>query len=399
MKRAFLALILILIPTAAHADGVPDHFILSGSGFGHGVGLSQVGAQGQAMEGKSATQILNYYFPGTQIVPVSDNTNIRVNIAHQVSSALLVASKSSLIPTTVLSVTAGDLAATPVPLTSSLRFLASAKGISLSITAPKAATQNLPASPLWTISFSGVLTINTTQGIMNLRYGSIQLRLVGAKIEVTNTMNLHNEYLYGISEIPSRYLQAALQAQVIASRTYALGKLGSIRKECDCNIYSGIYDQNYIGYAKESEKTVGAYWKAAVDATSTDPGSGLAIYYQGKPISVYFFASSAGTTQKSADVWGGNQPYLANVPDPWSLDIFLNPYYSHWQRVLIQKNVAEAFKLPDVLSLKIVGRTATNSAINIDAISSSGKTSELSVGDFKVKLKIPSSWFEISNTN
>ncbi len=163
--------------------------------------------------------------------------------------------------------------------------------------------------------------------------------------------------------------------------------------------YHRIYDQNYIGYAKESEKTVGAYWKAAVDTTSTDAASGLAIYYQGKPISVYFFASSAGTTQKSADVWGSSQPYLVNVPDPWSLDIFLNPYYSHWQRVLIQKNVAEAFKLPDVLSLKIVGRTATNSAINIDAISSSGKTSELSVGDFKVKLKIPSSWFEISNTN
>ena len=79
MKRVFLALILILIPNTAHADGIPDHFILSGSGFGHGVGLSQVGAQGQAMEGKSATQILNYYFPGTQVVPVADNTNIRLN--------------------------------------------------------------------------------------------------------------------------------------------------------------------------------------------------------------------------------------------------------------------------------------------------------------------------------
>ena len=399
MKRVFLALILILIPNTAHADGIPDHFILSGSGFGHGVGLSQVGAQGQAMEGKSATQILNYYFPGTQVVPVADNTNIRVNIAHQVSSALFVASKAASIPTTALSVSAGDMAAAPVSLTSSLRFLASAKGISLSTTAPNAAIQNLPASPLWTITFSGVLTINTTQGIMNLRYGSIQLRLVGAKIEVTDTMNLHNEYLYGISEIPSRYLQAALQAQVIASRTYALSKVGVIKKECDCNIYHGIYDQNYIGYAKESEKTVGAYWKAAVDATSTDSSNGLAIYYQGKPISVYFFASSGGTTQKSSDVWGSSQPYLVSVPDPWSLDIFLNPYYSHWQRVLIQKDVAATFKLPDVLSLKIVGRTATNSALKIDATSSSGKTSELSVGDFKVKLKIPSSWFEILNSN
>ena len=67
--------------------------------------------------------------------------------------------------------------------------------------------------------------------------------------------------------------------------------------------------------------------------------------------------------------------------------------------MLIQKDVAATFKLPDVLSLKIVGRTATNSALKIDATSSSGKTSELSVGDFKVKLKIPSSWFEILNSN
>jgi hypothetical protein len=37
--------------------------------------------------------------------------------------------------------------------------------------------------------------------------------------------------------------------------------------------------------------------------------------------------------------------------------------------------------------------------INIDATSSTGKTSELAIGDFKVKLKIPSSWFEIANSN
>jgi SpoIID/LytB domain protein len=397
VKRTVLAVIFILIPASAYADPLPDHFILTGSGFGHGVGLSQVGAQGQAMEGKSANQILNYYFPGTQIVPVPDNTNIRVNIAHKVSSALFVAGKVAAIPTTAWSVNSGDGAPTQVPFASSLRFQAGTQGISLVITTPKAAPQSFPASSLWTVNFSGVLTVTTAQGTMNLRYGSIQLKLVGAKIEVTNTMSLHSEYLYGISEIPSRYLQAALQAQVIASRTYALSKVGTVRKECDCNIYSGIYDQNYIGYAKESEKSVGVFWKAAVDATSIDATSGIAIFYQGKPISVYFFASSAGTTQKSADVWGASQPYLVSVPDPWSLDIFLNPYYSHWQRVLIQKDVAAAFNLPDVLSLKIVGRTPTNSALSIDATSSTGKTSELAVGDFKVKLKIPSSWFEIIN--
>ena len=40
---------------------------LSGKGYGHGVGLCQAGAYEMAAEGKSAAQILNFYFPGTAI--------------------------------------------------------------------------------------------------------------------------------------------------------------------------------------------------------------------------------------------------------------------------------------------------------------------------------------------
>ena len=137
-------------------------------------------------------------------------------------------------------------------------------------------------------------------------------------------------------------------------------------------------------------------WVAAVEATETDPSSAQAIYYQGKPISVYFFSSDGGQTQTSTDVWGTAFPYLTNVPDPWSLDIFLNPLYAHWQRVLIQKDVASAFNLPDVISLAITARTVTNSATLITATSSIGVTAQLAVGDFKTKLKLPSSWFEIA---
>ena len=34
---------------------------------GHGVGMSGCGARGQAYEGKTAAQILQYYYPGTTI--------------------------------------------------------------------------------------------------------------------------------------------------------------------------------------------------------------------------------------------------------------------------------------------------------------------------------------------
>jgi len=157
-----------------------------------------------------------------------------------------------------------------------------------------------------------------------------------------------------------------------------------------------MYDQAYIGYAKEFEARVGANWVAAVTATESDPVNAQAIFYQSKPINVYFFSSDGGQTQQSADVWGTSYPYLTNVPDPWSLDIFLNPQYSHWQRVLIQKDVAAAFNLPDVVSLAITARTVSNSATQITATSSTGATALLAVGDFKTKLKLPSSWFEIA---
>lgn len=42
-------------------------FIFTTRGYGHGVGMSQWGAQGMAKEGYTYDQILNYYYPGTSI--------------------------------------------------------------------------------------------------------------------------------------------------------------------------------------------------------------------------------------------------------------------------------------------------------------------------------------------
>ena len=68
--------------TSAHSAEIPASFTFTGSGYGHGVGMSQIGARGQALEGKSAVEILNYYYPGTQVQQVSDSQVVRVNIGH-----------------------------------------------------------------------------------------------------------------------------------------------------------------------------------------------------------------------------------------------------------------------------------------------------------------------------
>jgi len=416
VKRLLLVLLFLLIPTTATAATIPPHFVLTGSGFGHGVGMSQIGAQGQAMEGQSAQYILNYWFPETQILSVPDTQLITVNIAHQVTSASIALatgfSRSNIDLSANLD---GSLDPSGNGDASSIyRFSLVGKKIAATETSKGFVVQPFANQPLWNIYWTGtsaypnpsggltgpkpppfsVIKVTTPSGSIQLRYGQVQLKVVGSKIEITDTMTIE-QYLLGISEISSSWLPAALQAQAIASRTYALGHL-TMRSACNCDVYSSTSDQAYIGYAKESEAGVGQNWVAAVAATETDPSNAQAIYFAGAPISVYFFSSDGGQTQRSADVWGGDLPYLTNVPDPWSLDIFLNPQYAHWQRVLIQKDVATAFNLPDVVNLAITARTVTNSATVITATSSSGATAQLSVGDFKTKLRVPSSWFEIA---
>jgi len=380
-KKLALVLALLFLPSTAYADAVPARFILTGSGFGHGVGLSQIGAKGLALEGKSATDILNYYFPGTQITTTLINQDIRINIAHQSTYQAAVGSNLQLYK--------GDLTVAPIaiPQGATLKFALVGKVISPTIVIKGSPTQILSASTLFNLKWDGILKV---AGI-SLKYGSVALRVVAGKIEVTTTMKVDTEYIYGVSEVSSAWPTAAIQAQAIASRTYGLSRIASIRKDCDCNVYNTIYDQNYVGYSKESEKTVGGLWKSAVDATT-----GMSITYNAAPINVYFFSSSGGTTQRSEDVWGTAYPYLTNVADPYSLDIVLNPSYSHWQRVLNQTDLTAAFGLPDVATLVADSRTVTNSVVSVTATSSTGVKSTLPVGVFKTKLKVPASWFQIN---
>ena len=46
---------------------LPARFVFTGKGYGHGVGMSQWGAQGMALGGKSAEEILKHYYQGIEI--------------------------------------------------------------------------------------------------------------------------------------------------------------------------------------------------------------------------------------------------------------------------------------------------------------------------------------------
>lgn len=413
-----LALLIFTLFTPAlsanAATNVPPTFSFQGAGYGHGVGMSQFGARGQALEGKNAIDILRYYYSYVTIEPMLDNQMMRVNIGHTLNSfSLKVISKLGQVQ-----IFDGDIKDTipAVPLLtlapkSVLSFTALGTLGFPSVSSDTGEVTPLPSGKIWTIRWSGtrylagdpaVVSVTEAGSNVSYRYGQIQVKLVkapvlGYRLEVTNTVRLHDEYLWGIGEMPSSWPLAALQAQAIASRTFALNKGPIIRTACDCNIYSASQDQAFVGYSKETQNIYGPLWKAAVNSTSTDDSTGLTVLYGSSPISAYFSSSSGGITESAQNVWGTAVPYAIPVPDPWSLDPKINPSYSTWVRSTTQTAVASAFGLTDVATLFVTGKDASGRVASITATSSQGKSAKLTGGTFASKAKLPSAWFDISS--
>ena len=107
-------------------------------------------------------------------------------------------------------------------------------------------------------------------------------------------------YVRGVvaAEMPSSWPLAALEAQAVASRTYALTAHAGGSK---FDVYSDTRSQVYEGVAAETASS-----NAAVNATK-----GQIVLYNGTPAATYFFASSGGMTENIENSFLGSQP------EPW----------------------------------------------------------------------------------
>ena len=409
MSKNFLAFIaatvaINFVSSTASAVDVPTTFAFQGSGYGHGVGMSQIGARAKALAGESATAILQYYYTGTLIETTTETQILRVNVGHLLTSAKI----KSDSPGAQLQLFVGDIAetqtATPILTFSnktSLNLQLSNGAIALSTTRGSKTTA-ITTGSTFTLRWTGtrylagpltVLSLGTGSVVNRYRHGQMSFEIIrdkilGKRIEIINSVRLQDEYLWGISEVPSSWPAAALEAQAIASRTYAFAKSFRIRSACDCHLYGSISDQTFAGYSKESEPIFGELWKAAVNRTA-----GLIITYSGVPITAYFTSSSGGVTETSEHAWGTATPYTVSVPDSASVDSVLNPRFANWNREIPQNVMAQAFALPDVASLKIISLNPAGSVAIIEATSTQGNTVQLRGETFRSRSKLPSAWF------
>jgi stage II sporulation protein D len=118
-------------------------------------------------------------------------------------------------------------------------------------------------------------------------------------------------YLEGIAEVPPSWPPAALDAQAIAARSYALAHIGfdgpegaevqkPICATTDCQVYGGIAVPPTPGIRR---------WYAAVRRTA-----GQALVFDGRPADTVYFSTSNGRTYGNEDVFGSSPlPYLRPV--------------------------------------------------------------------------------------
>jgi len=398
-------------PARAATVQVPATFTFSGAGWGHGVGMSQYGARGMALDGYTAEQIVTHYYTGTTVTPVPDLGEIAVNLLHHASRVTLrtqtlapgggglVVTVRNLPPVTGV---AGDI----------FTFTASNKVVSVSKTSGGVTTAVGTGS--WaTVNWSGTrvpLTAGSVPTLLNVttsssqfsnsghryRYGSVKIQPTTASpntLEAVNYVQVHDEYLLGIAEVSSSWPAEAMQAQILASRSYALNHLTSFRAACLCNVDDGggpYYDQTFAGWIKESDAW-GKYWRAAVAATITTSTTGQAILSYGKPIAAFYFSASGGATQDTRDVWGGALAYTKSVDDHWSLDPSV-PWSKWIPRVRTQAQVAAAFGLTDVVRIDLTSRCASGAVKAATAWSSSGKSATVTGAHLAGQLSLPSRW-------
>ena len=404
-KLIISSIVLSFFPTSIlinPAQAVPNEWIIVGSGWGHGVGLSQYGALGQALDGKSWQDILAHYYPGTSLSDSPSDKQITVGLSQDKTAVFVRLDKLS--DDAQLEVSIDGNAVATIGSGTVIRVESNSNAIVSSGGADGRAEARGSGKKVSFRIIAGSGLINTNSGTPDTnagsalatpghryKYGILNVVYGGDNdgrpdLYTSISMRLADEYLLGIGEMSSTWNKAALVAQVVASRSYGLGKLNSgLRGNCGCHIYNNATDQVYVGYSKESDA-----WRDAVNSAVTSSNQPAVLTYGGKAVTAYFASSTGGRTMSTMDAWGGNVSWSQSVDDNWSINA-RNPN-SRWGVRMSQSGMATALGLSNVQSIEVVERYSSGAAKTLVAKDSNGGSVTLSGRTFQARMKLKSTY-------
>ena len=312
--------------------------IISGGGWGHGIGMSQYGAYGRALKGHSAERILEHYYSGAKVAN-RDTGRVRVGLLQTRSEMRFEPRKYRDDGGKIVFMEKGTGRLASGRPGAKFRVKLSDTGgmrIYKNGNAVKKDGRRVfggPANPVFVGyekhgSMVYVVAKNNSYAYGRLSIDPYQSSSCGGNFCLRLVVALSmQKYLYGLGEVPSSWPQASLQSQAIAGRTYAYEKiqrLGQNRHPCGCAVYDSVIDQAYIGDGKRTGS--GTYWDDWVRAV--DRTNKKVIVYNGDPIQALYSSSSGGHTENNENVWGGSPfPYLRGVSDGPD-DVDANPNHT-----------------------------------------------------------------------
>jgi stage II sporulation protein D len=292
--RTLFATLALCLLAASPAFGASSKFTIRGAGFGHGVGMSQYGAYGFALNGSAYRDILAHYYTGTAIGAADPNQRIRVLLQSVRGSASFTGA-----------VRAGR------------RHLSSRKTYYVRRRGPAVQLRSARGKNMGTYS---ALRVTGRGGVVTLRGRAANGRVNGAYrgaidfspgtfsgVDAINSLSL-DTYVRGVvgDESPPSWPLEALKAQAVAARTYALT---TMKPTAGFDVYPDTRSQVYGGVAAEEAST-----DQAVRETT-----GEVVTYNGIPVVTYFFSTSGGRTENVENTPLGNEPrpWLKSVDDPY----------------------------------------------------------------------------------
>ncbi len=387
MKRLFVAVITgstLLSATAVAQQIEPAELqtttTISGRGYGHGRGMSQYGAQGAAIAGRTAKTILDFYYPGTTVGKATGS--IRVRITADTTDGIRVSATNKL---KVRDLKTGKVYTLPTASTRNQWSIDphGEHGTKVSSYNKKSKTWTVWKTLTGMAQFEGptVVSLILPSGTAVGYRGALRAAdVTGAHLDTINVLPLET-YLRGVvpREALVSWRPAALQAQAVAARTYSAyhRKRAGARAYDLCDTTSC---QVYGGYKDEANAT-----NTAIAATA-----GQIRLYKGAPIIAEFSSSNGGATAT------GGTPYQVMKVDGW--DAYAgnkNPYVG-WSVKKTSAQLEKAFGVGALRSLRVTKRTGIGPAggrvLTIEAVGSRGKATF--TGDqVRLKLGLRSNWF------
>jgi stage II sporulation protein D len=353
---AALAVVLCAAPTATASPLIT----LTGRGWGHGVGMSQSGAEGMARDGTAYDEILAHFYRGTEL---AERSGQRIRVLLREATAVTIRAE----PGARLKV--DDAESIPVEGWMTARPLAGGR---IQLVGDDGVERG--RGTVLRVGGGDSVVVSTRK-----YRGTIELRRFKGSVRAIDDIALE-DYVRGVIawEMPSSWHAEALGAQAVAARSYALAQSVSGGQ---FDVYSDTRSQMYGGLSAETPST-----DAAVAATA-----GKVLTYQGRVVTAFFFSSSGGRTANVEDIWNGSPvPYLVAVDDPGDS---IATYHRWVPRTFGASGLGKLFGTRPVRAISIVrnrsGRVATLT------LQTSRGTKVLSGSAARTRGDLRSTWFSL----